>query len=305
MENFIQSLRDVLIPIWDPRFLRVALIIVGLLIFRVMVQTSVKRLVLRAKKQKKETGKRLQTLAVMLRSLINVSLLGLGVTWILSELGINLGPILAAAGVLGLAIGFGAQNLVKDVLNGFFLILEGQISVGDWITTNNGNSGEVEEISLRTIILRDLEGNVHIIPHGEITTVTNMTKNWSQALIEIGVAYREDADHVIRILKEEADNLRNDKDVGEFILEPAEVHGITQFADSAIVYRLRIKTETGQQWAVTRMYNLYIKRRFDEEGIEIPFPHVTLYMGEDKKGESPPLRVIKMENPENEKVSNV
>ncbi len=277
---------------WAPVVLRVLLIMIVLVVVWGLLQALVKRFMIREKPGDSGGSKRLQTLAVISRSVINVALLALGVTWVLSELGINLGPVLAAAGVLGLAIGFGAQSLVADVLNGFFMILEGQVRVGDWILTKEGSRGRVEQITMRTLILRDLEGNVHIIPHSMVETVVNMTMAYSICQIDLGVAYREDADEVLRVLEEEALKLQKDETVGRFILGPAEILGITEFGDSAIVYRLRIKTETGRQWAVRRMYNLYIKRRFDADGIEIPFPHITLYAGEDKEGNAPafPIR---------------
>jgi moderate conductance mechanosensitive channel len=284
------------VTIWAPVVLRVLLIMVILAVVWGFLQALVKRFMTRSSVKDGTGSKRLTTLAVISRSVINVALLALGVTWVLSELGINLGPILAAAGVLGLAVGFGAQSLVADVLNGFFMILEGQVRVGDWILTKEGSRGRVDEITMRTLILRDIEGNVHIIPHSKVDAIVNMTMAFSICQIDMGIAYREDADDVIRILAEEAENLRNDKKVGKYILGPADILGISEFADSAIIYRLRLRTETGRQWAVRRMYNLYIKRRLDKEGIEIPFPHVTVYMGEDKEGNSPPLNVTgKME----------
>ncbi|MBD3166609.1 mechanosensitive ion channel [bacterium] len=282
--------------IWGPRLFRIVLIVIVLsLVWKLLVSTS-RRLLQVSKARDFGSSKRFQTLFGIIRNLLTIGLFGLGVTLVLSELGVNLGPILAAAGVLGLAIGFGAQSLVKDVLNGFFIILEGQIRVGDWVRTSDGNRGRVEEITFRTLILRDLEGNVHIIPHGEIDTVINMTKAYSQCQVDIGVAYRENADEVFRLLMEEATALRDDPDVGEWILEDADILGITELADSAVVYRVRMKTETGRQWAVQRKYLYYVKRRFDREGVEIPYPHLTVYLGQDKEGSAAPLRVKRIDS---------
>lgn len=214
----------------------------------------------------------------------------IAVLLVLSELGVNIAPLLAGAGVLGLAIGFGSQALVKDVITGFFILVEDSISIGDVVTVS-GHTGVVNQITIRTIRLRDVSGNVHTIPFSEVTTIVNMTKTFSYALLEIGVAYRENIDDVIEVIKEIGHELEKDLDVQEDILEPIEVLGLDQFADSAVVIKARIKTKPLKQWRVKRAYNLLMKRKFDELGIEIPFPHVTVYAGEDKDGNAPALPV--------------
>ncbi len=172
----------------------------------------------------------------------------------------------------------------------FFILFEDQIRVGDVVQVS-GKGGLVEKINLRMTILRDLAGNVHYIRNGQINLVTNMTKGYSRYVFDIGVAYREDIDQVIQVMKEVDEDLRNDPEYGNDILEPLEVLGLDQFADSAIIIKARTTTKPIQQWRVAREFNRRLKKRFDKENIEIPYPHVTLYMGEDKQGNAPALNV--------------
>lgn len=233
----------------------------------------------------------MKTLATVLRSAFAAGLLALALTLVLGELGVNIGPLLAAAGVAGLAIGFGAQSLVRDFLNGFFFLLEGQVRVGD-IVEAGGKSGVVEAMTLRTLTLRDFAGRVHIIPHGEISAVTNYTRDFSRAVIEVGVAYREDAERVLDLLREEAAAMAADPEFAGTITGEPEVFGIDEFGDSALLFKVRFTTRPAGQWDVGRAFRRRIKARFDREGIEIPFPHQTLYWGEDREGTAPPLRVL-------------
>jgi small conductance mechanosensitive channel len=212
----------------------------------------------------------------------------------LTNLGVNIAPLLAAAGVVGIAIGFGSQKLVQDVINGMFILFQNIISVGD-VVEIAGHTGLVERLSVRTIELRDLEGSVHTIPYGEVTTIRNMTRDFSFALFEVGVAYREDVDEVMEVLRQLGAELEQDLEYGQFILEPIEVLGVDSFADSAVIIKARIKTKTLKQWFVKREFNRLMKRRFDELGIEIPFPHQTIYFGEGKQGAAPPATVRVME----------
>jgi small conductance mechanosensitive channel len=234
---------------------------------------------------------RAQTLTHVLGDSLRVLISTIGTLTILSHLGIDLGPILIAAGIGGIAIGFGAQSLVKDVISGFFILLENQVRIGD-VVNIAGVGGFVEAMGLRTISLRDYSGNVHIVPNGTITTVTNMTKDFSRYEFNIGVAYREDVDQVMALLQELAAELQEDPEFGSDILEPLEMAGVDKFADSAIVIKCRIKTKPIRQWAVGREMNRRIKKAFDAHGIEIPFPHSTLYWGEPKVGQAPPLHVM-------------
>jgi small conductance mechanosensitive channel len=211
---------------------------------------------------------------------------------VLKEFGIEIGPLLAAAGIVGLAVGFGAQSLVKDVISGFFILLEDQIRVGD-VVQIAGKGGLVEKINLKTTILRDLAGNVHYVPNGHIDVVTNMTKDYSRYVFDIGVAYRENVDEVIGVIKEVDEDLRNDPDYKDDILEPIDILGLDQFADSAVIIKARTTTVPVKQWRVGREFNRRLKMKFDERNIEIPFPHITLYMGQGKQGQAPPLRIVK------------
>ena len=238
-----------------------------------------------------ERSARSRTLLPLLRNFLAV-ILGVMVTLIvLSELGVNIGPLLAGAGVVGLAIGFGSQKLVQDVINGAFILFEDAISVGDVVKVA-GNAGVVEALSIRALRLRDFSGSVHTIPFSTVETVTNLTKDYSYYVFELGVAYREDTDTVTEVLHGISTEMEADPEYGQFILEPIQVVGVDEFADSAVILKARVKTAPVKQWYVGREFNRRIKKRFDELGIEMPFPHTTLYFGEDKEGAAPPARVF-------------
>jgi small conductance mechanosensitive channel len=209
---------------------------------------------------------------------------------ILDQLGVNTTPILAGAGIVGLAVGFGSQTLVKDLINGLFILFEESIRVGDYADVGK-NEGIVEAVGLRTVRLRDVSGNFHVVPNSSIDTVTNMTKEFSRTVIDVGVAYKEDVDEVMDILREIGEEMRNDPEYGEKILEPLEIFGLHKFDDSAIVIRARMTTKPLKQWGLKREFNRRVKKVFDERGIEIPFPHRTIYMGEPKEGPAAPLEV--------------
>lgn len=235
-------------------------------------------------------GARLRTLLPLFRNTVRGVLILLLSLTVLSELGIDIGPLLAGAGVVGLAVGFGAQSLVKDVINGVFILLEDTITVGD-VVTLGGHSGVVERMGIRTVRLRDLSGAVHTLPYGEVTTILNMTEDYSFALLDVGVAYRENTDEVVDLLKAVAAELAEDPDFRDAVQGELEVFGVNEFADSAVMVRVRQRTVAGQQWRVKRELNRRIKLRFDASGIEIPFPHRTLYFGVDKEGAAPPARI--------------
>jgi len=237
-----------------------------------------------------ESQKRADTLSSVIRWVLRTGVLLVATVMLLGQLGVQIGPIIAAAGVAGLAVGFGAQHLVQDVISGFFLLLEDQVRVGDVVQLND-KAGLVEKITLRMVILRDFSGNVHYVRNGKIDVVTNMTKEYSYAVFDIGVAYREDPDMVSTVIEAVAKELQHDPAFKEDILEPLEVLGLDKFADSAVVIKARLKTTPSKQWRVGREFNRRLKKRFDELGIEIPFPHLTLYPGKDKQGGSPALKV--------------
>jgi len=230
-----------------------------------------------------EVEKRAETLGRIVRQVSLVVILLVSGMLIMREFGFEIGPLLAGAGIAGVAVGFGAQNLVRDLITGFFLLFENQVRVGDVVEVA-GKSGLVEELNLRTTVLRDLGGNVHVIPNGSINTVTNMTREWARALLDVGVAYKENVDHVMDTLREVGKTMEEDPEWQNKILEPLEILGVDAFADSSVNIRIMMKTRPLMQWSVGRELRRRIKNRFDELGIEIPFPHVTLYAGEGPQG---------------------
>jgi small conductance mechanosensitive channel len=233
-----------------------------------------------------ELEKRATTLVSMVRKAAVFCIWGIALVMALKELGFDIGPILAGAGVVGLAVGFGAQNLVRDVITGLFMLVENQIRVGD-VAVINGTGGLVEEVNLRTTVLRGLDGTVHVFTNGGIGSLSNKTREFSCHVFDIGVAYKEDVDRVMKAIEEVGADLRKTDPYSKEMLEPVEIFGVDAFADSAVIIKGRIKTQPSQQWRVGREFNRRIKRRFDELGIEIPFPHRSIYFGEASK----PFRV--------------
>ena len=218
---------------------------------------------------------RINTLFRILKNFISIAILIVTIMLILAELGIEIGPLLAAAGVVGLAVGFGAQTLVKDIITGLFIILEGQITIGD-IVEVAGHSGRVEAITIRTVRLRDVNGHLHVVPFSEVKTVKNITQDQDYHSFELGVSYSEDVDNVIEIIEKIGLELQKDKDFKTKINGEIEVFGLDKFEDSAIIIKGRIPTVHKQQWVVRREFNRRIKIAFDKNGIEIPFPQRTI-----------------------------
>ena len=272
--------------------LRVVVIVIGMTVLLAFVKRAVERFrgLYAGTLPSPAQVKRADTLTHVVRDVARVVILAVGGMMVLSEVGVDLKPLLAAAGLGGLAIGFGGQSLVKDVISGFFILLEDSIRVGD-VVEIAGVGGLVEEVKLRTITLRDLSGNVHVVPNGVIDKVKNMTKLYAYYVFDVGVAYREDVDEVMAVLKEIAAEMQADRAFGPDILEPLEMFGVDQFADSAVIIKCRIKTQPIQQWRVGREMNRRIKNTFDAKGIEIPYPHRTIYWGEPKQGTPPPVYV--------------
>ena len=239
---------------------------------------------LNTKKEVKDEAQsqRINTLFGILNNFISIAIIVVVIMLILSELGIEIGPLLAAAGVVGLAVGFGAQTLVKDIITGLFVVLEGQVTIGD-IVEIAGHSGTVEAITIRTIRLRDVQGHLHVIPFSEVTTVKNITQDQDYHTFEIGVSYNEDIDHVIQTLEGVGKDLEKDKDFKSKINGEIQVFGLDKFEDSAIIIKGRIPTIHKQQWAVRREFNRRVKIAFDKNKIEIPFPQTTISYLESKK----------------------
>jgi len=237
---------------------------------------------------------RVRTLLPLLQKVM-FTVLGVMVTLVvLAELGIEIGPLLAGAGVLGLAIGFGAQTLVKDVITGVFILLEDTIAVGDYVEVGK-HEGDVESLSIRTIRLRDPAGSVHTVPFSEVGTVLNYTKDYSNVVLNIGIAYRENVDEVMKVLEELGQEMADDPVLGRDVITPLFVQGLQSLDDSAVVIRARIKVTAGTQWRLKREFNRLMKNRFDELGIEIPFPQRTLTFASDTE-ERPAKRSETVEN---------
>lgn len=230
-----------------------------------------------------------KTLLTLFRNAFTIALVVLVGMLALAQIGVNIAPLLAGAGVLGLAVGFGAQSLVKDIITGLFIQFENAMNAGDNVKVA-GIQGTVENLTIRSVGIRSIDGTYHLIPFSSVEAVSNTTKTFSYHLAKIGVAYRENIPEVKQAMQDAFDRLK-ETDHGATIIGPFELHGVTDFGDSSITVRARIKTEPGKQWATGRAFNEILKEIFDDRNIEMPYPHVTLYMGEDKAGKAPPLRV--------------
>ncbi|MBK9351140.1 MAG: mechanosensitive ion channel family protein [Sulfuritalea sp.] len=238
-----------------------------------------------------EDVKRITTLGRVFRYMASVAVSAVAAMLVLGELGISIAPILGAAGVVGVAVGFGAQSLVKDFFSGFFLLLENQMRQGDVVEVA-GIGGVVEDMTLRYVRLRDYDGNVHFIPNGTITTVTNKTSGYAYSVIDIGIAYREDIDEALAVMRRVGMAMRQEPAWQSRILEDIEIVGVEKWADSAVTLRCRFKVAPIEQWNVRREFLRRLKYAFDSENIEIPYPHLTLYPGQLKDGSAPALHVV-------------
>jgi small conductance mechanosensitive channel len=234
-----------------------------------------------------ELEKRAATLGWIFRRTAGAVVWVLAVVMVLRETGFDIGPILAGAGIVGLAVGFGAQNLVRDIISGMFLLIEDQVRVND-VAIINGTGGLVEQLNLRTTVLRGVDGTLHVFPNGAITTLSNMTHGYSYYVFDVGVAYKEDTDRVVAVLQEIANEMMQEEKYKPMILEPLEVLGVDKFADSAVIVKARVKTMPVQQWVVGREMNRRIKKKFDELSIEIPYPHRALSFVEGHTGKPGP-----------------
>lgn len=289
MAILLDLFRDFDWPLLMSTGLRILLVLIGAWIALAIVKRALRRVESRLLRQGEaageppsESAKRVETLVRLVRQAVHLALWVAVTLVLLKEVGVEIAPLLAGAGILGLAVGFGAQNLVRDVIAGFFFILENQVRVGD-VAVINGTGGLVEKINFRTVVLRDLAGVVHVFPNGTVTTLSNMTQEWSAYVFEIGVAYKESTDRVVEALQEVCAGMRADETYGPLILEEAEIFGVDQLGESAVIIKGRIKTMPNRQWLVGREFLRRVKYAFDERGIEIPFPHRTLYAGEASK----------------------
>ena len=221
-----------------------------------------------------------QTLLTLFRNALAVTLVTVTVMIVLAEIGINIGPLIAGAGVLGLAIGFGAQKLVQDIITGVFIQLENAIDVGDVITAA-GITGTVEKLTIRSVNIRDLAGTYHFVPFSSVDSVSNFTRHFAYHVGQYGVAYHEDIDRVIPELRSAYEDLQQDPEIAPALRDDFAIDGVTTLGESSVDFRVRIQTEPGMQWAVGRAYNRLVKKRLDAAGIEIPYPHRTIYFGHE------------------------
>lgn len=274
--------------------LRIVVIVIAAWILIGVLQRAIRafRIRIASRLDDREAVKRAETLGRVFRYIVAVVVSLIAGMLVLGELGISVAPILGAAGVVGLAVGFGAQSLVKDYFTGFFILLENQIREGDVVKLGD-HAGLVEVVTLRYVQLRDYDGHVHFVPNGQITTVVNLSRGFAQAVMDIGVAYRENTDAVMEVMREVGAQLREDPAFSPRILDALEIAGVERWADSAVVIRCRFKCVALEQWTVRREYLRRLKHAFDAKGIEIPFPHLTIYAGQDRDGRAPalPLRV--------------
>ena len=268
---------------WLTSGARIVLIVVLAWIAIGLLQRTIRRVRMHiaSRLDAREAVKRAETVGRVLRYLVAVVISLVAGMLVLSELGVSVAPILGAAGVVGVAVGFGAQSLVKDYFNGLFLLLEDQISQGDVVRLGD-HGGLVEEMTLRYVRLRDYDGHVHIVPNGQITSVVNFGRGHAQAVVDIGVGFRENIDRVIDVMKRTAASMREDPDFGPKLLADFEVAGVDRWDESAIVIRGRFKVMPLEQWGVRREFLKRLKAAFDAEGIEIPFPQRVVHFPRDQ-----------------------
>jgi moderate conductance mechanosensitive channel len=265
---------------------RIALVLIGAVLLTRSLRKAVGRVEQRVSDETSPIRalQRTQTLAKVLSSAGIVAIWSIAGIYVLSLLGFQLAPLLAGVGIIGLALGFGSQNLVRDVVAGFFILLEDQYGVGDVVQINEVASGKVEQLTLRITGLRDLDGTVHYISNGTITHLANRTKDWSRAVVDVGVAYSADHDHVRRVLERVAQEASTDELVGTNLYPAPEVLGVEMLGEYEVVWRLTAETKPGRQWDVGRKLRERRKTAFDEAGIEIPFPHRVMVMAGGEEG---------------------
>ncbi|MBZ8142843.1 mechanosensitive ion channel protein MscS [Rubrivivax gelatinosus] len=269
--------------------LRIVLIVIAAWMLAVVLQRLVRAMNVHfSQRMEGDAVRRAETINRVARYLIGIVVGALATMTVLAEVGISLAPILGAAGVVGIAVGFGAQSLVKDYFTGFFILFEDQIRTGD-VVEIAGIGGLVEDITLRHVRLRDYDGNLHYVPNNLITTVTNRGRHFAYSVFDLRVAYREDLDEVYAVVREVAAGMRSDERFRERILDDLDLAGVEGWGESAITVRARFKVAPLAQWDVRREFLRRLKRAFDERGIEIPYPHLTVYAGAGKDGAAPAL----------------
>jgi moderate conductance mechanosensitive channel len=283
----------------------VAISLVALRLLRSAVSRAVERVMERHDQPARELTLKANTLSNVIESFGRMLILLVATMMVLSNLGLDIGPLLASAGVAGIAIGFGAQSLIKDFISGFFILLEDQYAVGDVITVN-GSSGLVEHLSLRRTALRALDGTVITIPNGEILQVSNLTKGWARAVLDIDISYDDDIDHAIQVITDELAGIENDEMLGDVIIGPAEVLGVQALGQYQVTIRAWLKTKPMEQWGVQRELTKRLKQALDRNGITIPYPHqVTIFRAENGADDlNPSLLARERSHTERETVEN-
>jgi moderate conductance mechanosensitive channel len=267
-------------------------VVIAVAIFMVMILIGISRKVSKKILTKMEesekidthTRQRYQTLSAVILSFMKILVWILGVLWVLGELNIDYAPFLVAAGGISLAIGFGAQSLVKDMVSGFFMLMEEQYALGD-VVSINGAAGSVEKISLRTIKFRSLDGTLHTIPNGSISQVSNLTHQWSRAIVNVGVSYDDDPNKVLSTLQTVCQEIYGDEQWKALLIEEPIPQGILSFGESAINFRILAKTRPGEQWAIEREIHIRIKKAFDQNSVEIPYNYINLVDRTERKAE--------------------
>jgi len=278
-----QTIQD----LWDVWIIQTAIQIALVLVVAFVLTRLLRRITTKVgNKVSQETTpiralQRTETLTRVLSSAGIVVIWVMGTFYILGAIGANLAPLLASVGIIGLAVGFGAQNLVRDVVSGFFILLEDQYGVGDIIEINQVASGKVETLTLRVTGMRALDGTMHYIANGEITHIANRSKDWARAVVDVGVAYKENSEKVRRTLEKVALTSKEDHEVGRSMYAEPEILGVEMLGEYEVTWRIVVDTKPGKQWEVGRALREHIKAAFDEDGIEIPFPHQVTITAEE------------------------
>lgn len=285
MEETLKNWAEMIVPWLLSHGVKILIIGVGAFLLNRIAVRLIRRAVMIAviadsTMSEEAEQKREDTLIRIFNGVVNISILLIALMMILKEGGIDIAPILAGAGIVGLAFGFGGQYLIRDVISGLFIILENQYRIGDVISIN-GTGGLVEDISLRMTTIRDMNGTVHHIPHGEIKMVSNLSKNFARVNLEIGLAYDSNIEHVIEIINRTGNELAEDPLFKDLIIKTPQFLRINEFADSAVIFKVVGDTKPLKQWEVTGELRKRLKIAFDKEGIEIPFPQVVLHQPKD------------------------
>ncbi len=283
-----QTIQD----LWNVWIIQTAIQIALVLVVAFVLTRLLRRITTKVgNKVSKETTpiralQRTETLTRVLSSAGIVVIWVMGTFYILGAIGANLAPLLASVGIIGLAVGFGAQNLVRDVVSGFFILLEDQYGVGDIVEINQVASGKVETLTLRVTGIRALDGTMHFVANGEITHIANRSKDWARAVVDVGVAYKENSEKVRQSLEKVSLMSKEEQELGRAMYAQPEILGIEMLADSEVTWRMVVDTKPGKQWEVGRALRERIKAAFDEDGIEIPFPHQVTINAEDNSSKA-------------------